>query len=83
MHLTSLFFTFIIIIYFFKVLGKILILICFREDGTINLTNLYRIRKELFNAEIRLNSQPPRIVIKERTRGGIRFTYKRNQIMDR
>ncbi|TFG19884.1 MAG: GTP-binding protein [Promethearchaeota archaeon] len=60
----------------------ILIIICFREDGTINLSDLEIIRKELYNAGIRLNTQPPQITIKERTRGGIHFTSKGEQIMD-
>ena len=60
----------------------VLIIICFRSDGTINLSDLETIRMELNNAGIRLNTSPPRIVIKERTRGGIHFTYKGHQIMD-
>jgi small GTP-binding protein len=59
-----------------------LIIICFREDGTINISDLDTIRTELYNAGIRLNTQPPRIIIKERTRGGIHFTSKGDQIMD-
>jgi hypothetical protein len=60
----------------------ILIIICFREDGTINLSDLDIIRKELYNAGIRLNTQAPHIIIKERTGGGIYFTSKGEQIMD-
>jgi len=60
----------------------VLIIICFRSDGTINLSDLDTIRLELFNAGIRLNTRPPRIVIKQRTRGGIHFTYKGHQLMD-
>ncbi|MHA1478791.1 MAG: GTPase, partial [Promethearchaeota archaeon] len=60
----------------------VLIIICFRSDGTINFSDLKSIRMELNNAGIRLNTSPPRIVIKERTRGGIHFTYKGHQIMD-
>ncbi|MHA1486133.1 MAG: GTPase, partial [Promethearchaeota archaeon] len=60
----------------------VLIIICFRSDGTINLSDLKSIRMELNNAGIRLNTSPPRIVIKERTRGGIHFTYKGHQVMD-
>ncbi len=61
----------------------ILIIICFREDGTINFSDLGIIRKELYNAGIRLNTEPPRIQIKERTRGGIHFTHKGEQFMDK
>jgi small GTP-binding protein len=61
----------------------ILIIICFREDGTINFSDLDIIRKELYDAGIRLNTHPPRIRIKERTRGGIHFTYKGKQFMDK
>ncbi len=61
----------------------ILIIICFREDGSINLSDLDIIRTELNNAGIRLNARPARIIIKERTRGGIHFTYKGVQIMDK
>jgi len=60
----------------------VLIIICFRSDGTINLSDLKSIRSELNNAGIRLNTSPPKIVIKERTRGGIHFTYKGHQVMD-
>jgi hypothetical protein len=60
----------------------VLIIICFRSDGTINFSDLKAIRLELNNAGIRLNTKPPRIVIKERSRGGIHFTYKGHQIMD-
>ncbi|NVM37524.1 MAG: 50S ribosome-binding GTPase [Candidatus Lokiarchaeota archaeon] len=61
----------------------ILIIICFREDGTINFLDLKKIRNELYNAGIRLNSQPPRIFIKEQTRGGVHFTSKSPQLMDK
>ena len=61
----------------------ILIIICFREDGTINFQDLELIRNELFNASIRLNSKPPRISIKKQTRGGIHFTSKGPQLMDK
>ncbi len=60
----------------------VLVIICFRSDGTINFSDLKAIRLELNNAGIRLNTKPPRIVIKERSRGGIHFTYKGHQIMD-
>lgn len=60
----------------------ILIIICFREDGTINFADLDIIRQELNHAGIRLNTKPARIRIRERTRGGINFTYKGNQYMD-
>jgi len=61
----------------------ILIVICFREDGTINFDDLTKIRKELYNASIRLNTRPARIIIKEQTRGGIHFSYKGHQLMDK
>ncbi|MHA1992324.1 MAG: OBG GTPase family GTP-binding protein [Candidatus Hodarchaeales archaeon] len=61
----------------------ILIIICFREDSTINFKDLKKIRNELFNAAIRLNTRPPRISIKEQTRGGIHFTSKGSQLMDK
>ena len=60
----------------------VLIIICFRSDGMINFSDLKAIRLELNNAGIRLNTSPPKIVIKERSRGGIHFTYKGHQIMD-
>ena len=60
----------------------VLAIICFRSDGTINLSDLHSIRLELNNAGIRLNTRPPNIVIKERTRGGIHFSYKGHQLMD-
>ncbi|MHA1916359.1 MAG: GTPase [Promethearchaeota archaeon] len=60
----------------------ILVIICFREDGTINFLDLKKIRNELHNAGIRLNSRPSRIFIKEQTRGGIHFTSKGSQLMD-
>ncbi len=61
----------------------ILIIICFREDGSIDFSNLDIIRKELYNAGIRLNAKPPRITIKKRSKGGIHFTYKGEQLMDK
>ncbi len=61
----------------------ILIIICFREDGTINFLDLKKIRNELHNAAIRLNSRPPRIFIKAQNRGGIYFTSKGAQFMDK
>ncbi len=60
----------------------VLVIICFLSDGTINLSDLKTIRMELNNAGIRLNTRLPKIVIKERTRGGIHFTYKGDQLMD-
>ncbi|MBY9002658.1 MAG: 50S ribosome-binding GTPase [Candidatus Lokiarchaeota archaeon] len=60
----------------------VLVIICFLSDGTINLSDLHSIRSELNNAGIRLNTRPPNIVIKERTRGGIHFSYKGHQLMD-
>ncbi|MFX1298975.1 MAG: GTPase [Promethearchaeota archaeon] len=61
----------------------ILIIICFREDGTINLSDLDVIRKELYNAGIRLNTRPPRIKVNERMQGGIHFSFKGEQIMNK
>ncbi len=60
----------------------VLIIICFREDGTINFLDLKKIRNELNNAGIRLNSRPSRISIKEQNRGGIHFASKGPQLMD-
>lgn len=60
----------------------ILIIICFRHDGTINFNDLTDIRKEIYDAGIRLNERPPRIQIKERQKGGIHFTFKGRQRMD-
>jgi len=61
----------------------ILILICYRPDGRIDFTHLDKIRKELYDAGIRLNQAPPRIDIKPRPRGGIGFTHNSEQEMDR
>ncbi len=61
----------------------ILIILCFLPDGTINFSDLDKIRKELFNAGIRLNQRPARIVIKLRESGGVHFTSKGHQIMDK
>ena len=60
----------------------ILILICFTPEGVINFSDLTSIRKELFNANMRLNAKPARIVVKNRTKGGIGFTHNGPQIMD-
>lgn len=59
-----------------------LILICFTPEGIINFNDLTSIRKELFNANMRLNAKPARIVIKPRSKGGIGFTYNGPQVMD-
>ncbi|WP_457559283.1 GTPase [Candidatus Harpocratesius sp.] len=61
----------------------ILILIAFQYDGSIDFDHLFQIRKELFDAGIRLNQKSPRIQIKTQTRGGIGFTYNGEQIMDK
>ena len=60
----------------------ILIILCFREDGTINFSDLDTIRMELNHAGIRLNTKPPRIKIEAREKGGIHFSYKKHQYMD-
>jgi len=60
----------------------ILILICFRPDGTINFDDLIKIRSEVYNANIRLNTRPARIGIKKQTKGGVHFSYKGHQLMD-
>lgn len=60
----------------------ILILIAFQFDGSIDFGHLEQIRKELYDAGIRLNQEPARIQIKNRTRGGIGFTYNGEQEMD-
>jgi len=61
----------------------ILIILCFQPDRTINFTDLTTIRKELFNAGIRVNESPARISIKMRESGGIHFSFKGHQIMDK
>ncbi|MHA1919066.1 MAG: OBG GTPase family GTP-binding protein [Promethearchaeota archaeon] len=61
----------------------ILNLICYLPDGSIDFSHLTTIRKELYNAGMRLNEKPPRIQIKKTTRGGIGFTFNGHQIMDR
>jgi small GTP-binding protein len=61
----------------------ILIIICFREDGSINFDDLSKVRSELYKASIRLNSKPAHIVIKKQSRGGIHFNYKGHQIMNK
>lgn len=61
----------------------ILIIICYKETGKIDFSDLETIRQELFNANIRLNEKPPRIQIKKRTRGGIGFHHIGKQMMDR
>jgi len=61
----------------------VLIIICFRYDGIINFDDLTTIRNELSNAGIRLNSNPPKISIKKRTMGGIHFSSKGHQNMDK
>ena len=61
----------------------ILVILCFRQDGTINYSDLITIRKELFNAGIRVNAKPPLIKIKTRTSGGVHFACKGPQIMDK
>ena len=61
----------------------VLIIIAFKPDGTIKYEDLDIIRKELYDAGIRLNQRPPRIQITERASGGIGFTFQGHQIMDR
>ncbi|MFX1237209.1 MAG: OBG GTPase family GTP-binding protein [Promethearchaeota archaeon] len=61
----------------------ILVVICFREDGTLNLDDLKKIRMELSNAGIRLNQAPAKISMKLREKGGIHFTYKGKQVMNK
>ena len=61
----------------------VLILICFKEDGTINFDDLSVIRKELFASNIRLNQTAPYIKITKHLRGGIGFSYNGHQILDR
>ncbi len=60
----------------------ILIIVCFKQDGTIDFNHLFSIRKELFDAGIRLNTKPAFITIKRRDRGGIAFSFNGPQIMD-
>ena len=61
----------------------ILYLICFLPDGSIEFSHLTIMRKELNNAGMRLNEQPPRIQITKTNRGGIGFTFNGHQEMDR
>jgi len=49
----------------------ILVIACFKDDGTLKLDDLYVIRQELYNVGIRLNSRPPRMEIHPREKGGI------------
>ncbi len=59
----------------------ILVVVCFREDGTLNLEDLEKIRIELHNAGLRLNQKPAQISMKLREKGGIHFTFKGKQVM--
>ncbi len=61
----------------------ILNLICYLPDGSIEFSHLITMRKELFNAGMRLNEDPPRIQIKKTNRGGVGFTYNGYQEMER
>ncbi len=49
----------------------ILILICFQPDGRLDIKDRYRIRDELYNVGIRLNTAPPKLTIRPQIRGGI------------
>lgn len=49
----------------------ILIIICFKEDGTLKKDDLYMIREELYKVGIRLNQSPPRMEVVVREKGGI------------
>jgi len=49
----------------------ILIIICFKDDGTLNINDLFSIRKELYDVGIRLNQTPPKMEIKTLEKGGI------------
>ncbi len=61
----------------------ILTILCFRADGTINFDDLTTIRKELFNAGIRVNGRPARITLKALNSGGVHFSFKGHQLMDK
>ncbi len=61
----------------------VLIILTFRDDGTIRYSDLNTIRKELSDAGIRLNDAPRRITITIRERGGIGWVPHGEQIMDR
>ncbi len=61
----------------------ILIIICYKDDGTIDFKDLEHIRKELHGANIRLNQKPARIKIKKMNKGGIGFSYNGPQKLDR
>lgn len=56
----------------------ILIIICFSPDGSLNLDDLNKIRKELYDVNIRLNQEPPRMKIKKRSKGGIGIASQKN-----
>lgn len=60
----------------------ILIIICYKPDGKIQFKDLTHIRKELFDAGIRLNTKPANIVVKKRDKGGISFSYNGDQMME-
>lgn len=60
----------------------ILIIICYKPDGNIKYSDLEVIRKELYDAGIRLNQAPANIQVTPRGRGGIGFAYSGHQEMD-
>ena len=57
----------------------ILIIICFRPDGILNVDDLFKIRNELYNVGIRLNDKLPRMNIQMRTKGGVGVTSQVKQ----
>jgi len=57
----------------------ILIIICFKDNGKLNTTDLNDIRGELYNVGIRLNGKPPRMVIRGRQKGVIGVTTQVKQ----
>jgi len=61
----------------------VLIILSFREDGSIRYEDLNIIRKELSDAGIRLNQSPRRITVTPRERGGIGWVPHGEQIMDK
>ncbi|MHA1727585.1 MAG: GTPase [Promethearchaeota archaeon] len=60
----------------------ILILICFRDNGTLNIDDLITIRKELYNVGIRLDKRAPRVKLNPLTKGGIGVTFQVKQTHD-
>lgn len=61
----------------------VLIILSFQPDGSINYEHAKIIRKELWDAGIRLNQEPAHILVEQRGSGSINFTYQGKQNMDK